>query len=263
MPKVLRLPPRQRVKPADTWDLAPLCETDAQWETLFQKLDKQIAGYGKFRGQLGGSAKSLAACLKFDADFDRLAERVGGYAHLKVTEDQANSSYQGMVARFTNLATRASQAASYIRPEILALPQPRLDEYLAAKELTPWRLVLERIIRQKPHTLSEREEEILAMQGEMAEAAKKAFRQLLDADMKFGLVRDEKGQQVELTNATLGKLLVSPARGVRRTAFLKFYMQFAGHENTLTATLAGSIHKDVYYAKVRNFKTSLEAALFP
>ena len=104
-----------------------MCESDAQWEEQFQKLDKQIAGFAKFRGKLGESAKSLAACLKFDGDFDRLAERVGGYAHLKTTEDQANSTYQGMVARFTNLATRASQAASYIRPEILALPKKTLD----------------------------------------------------------------------------------------------------------------------------------------
>src|SRR5688572_22031881 len=263
MPKVLRLPPRQRVKPADTWDLAPLCETDAQWETLFQKLDKQIAGYGKFRGQLGGSAKNLADCFKFDADFDRLAERVGGYAHLKATEDQANSTYQGMVARFANLATRASQAASFVRPELLALPQATLDALLASKELAPWKLVVERMIRLKPYTLSEREEEILAMQGEMAEAAKKAFRQLLDADMKFGLVKNEKGEQVELSNSTFSKLLVSPERSVRKNAFHKYYEQFTGHENTLAATLAGSIHKDVYYAKVRGYKSALEAALFP
>src|SRR4051794_14810540 len=111
MPKVLRLPKRSDVKTADTWDLAPMCETDAQWEAQFQKLDKQIAGYERFRGKLGDGVKTLAACLKFDNDFDRLAERVGGYAHLKAAEDQANSTYQGMVGRLQNLATRASQAA--------------------------------------------------------------------------------------------------------------------------------------------------------
>jgi oligoendopeptidase F len=262
MPKVLRLPTRDKVKTPDTWDLGPLCETDAQWEELFQKLDKLIVGFGKFRGKLA-EPKSLAACLKFDADFDRLGERVGGYAHLKATEDQANSTYQGMVARFANLATRASQAASFVRPELLALPQATLDALLASKELAPWRLVVERMIRYKPYTLSEREEEILAMQGEMAEAAKKAFRQLLDADMKFGLVKNEKGEQVELSNSTFSKLLVSPERSVRKNAFHKYYEQFTGHENTLTATLAGSIHKDVYYAKVRGFTSSLQSALFP
>jgi oligoendopeptidase F len=263
MPKVLRLPTRNKVRPSDTWDLTPLCESDAQWEELFAKLDKMVAGFAKFRGKLGESPKMLATCLKFDGEFDRLGERVGGYAHLKATEDQADSRYQAMVARFANLATRASQAASYIRPEILALPQATLDRFLASKELAPWKLALERIIRYKPHTLTEREEEILAMQGEMAEAAKKAFRQLLDADLKFGLVKNEKGEQVELSNATFSKLLVSPDRGVRRAAFHQYYAQFVGHENTLAATLAGSIHKDVYYAKVRSFKSSLAAAQFP
>src|SRR5262245_4607638 len=114
MPKVLRLPARSNVKPADTWDLAPLCESDAQWEELFARLDKMVAGFAKFRGKLSEGAKTLVACLKFDSDFDRLGERVGGYAHLKATEDQANGTYQAMVARFANLATRASQAASYI-----------------------------------------------------------------------------------------------------------------------------------------------------
>ena len=108
-----------------------------------------------------------------------------------------------MVARFANLATRASQAASYIRPEILAIPKKTLDQYLNAKELQPYKLALERIIRFKPYTLPAREEEIIAMQGEMAGAAGKAFRQLLDADLKWGLVKNEKGEQVELSNATI------------------------------------------------------------
>lgn len=263
MAKVVRLPKRSDVKAADTWNLSALCENDSQWNELFQKLDKQIAGYEKYRGKLGDGAKVLAALFKFDHDFDRLAERVGGYAHLKVTEDQADSTYQAMVAKFQNLATRASQTASYIRPELLALPKKTLDQYLAAKELAPYKLVLERIIRFQPYTLKAREEEILAMQGEMAGAASKAFRQLLDADMKFGLLEDEKGQQVELSNSTFSKFLVSPDRNVRKAAFHQYYEQFTGHENTLGATLTGSIQKDVYYAKVRGYKSSLDAALFP
>ncbi|HEX5104968.1 MAG TPA: M3 family oligoendopeptidase, partial [Pirellulaceae bacterium] len=263
MAVVLRLPPRANVKLEDTWDLSPMCENDASWEREFQKLDKMIAGFEKFRGKLGESAKTLAACLKFDCDFDRLGERIGGYAQLKLTEDQTNSTYQGMVAKFTNLATRASQAASYIRPEILAIPKKTLDQYLNAKEMQPFKLVLERIIRFRPYTLSPREEEIIAMQGEMAGGVGKAFRQLLDADLKWGLVKNEKGEQVELSNATFSKLLVSPERKVRKTAFHQYYTQFKSHENTLAATLAGSIHKDVYYAKVRGYKASLDAALFP
>lgn len=263
MSKIVRLPKRSKVKTADTWDLSSLCASDEAWEKEFTRLDKLIAGFEKFKGKLGDGAKTLAACLKFDGDFDRLAEKVGGYAHLKVTEDQTDSKYQGLVARFQNLATKASQAASYIRPEIMALPKKTLDAYLSAKELASYKLALQRIIRYRPYTLSSREEEIIAMQGEMAGAANRAFRQLLDADMKFGTVKNEKKEEIELSNSTFSKLLVSPERSVRKAAFHQYYAQFQGHENTLSATLTGSIHKDVYYAKVRGFKSALESALFP
>lgn len=263
MNKILRLPKRSQVKVADTWDLSTLCKGPEDWEAQFKKLEKMISGFDKFKGKLGDGAKTVAACLKFDADFDKLGENVGGYAHLRATEDQADNAAQAMIARFQNLATKASQAAAYIRPELLALPEAKLQEYLAAKELKPWKLVLERIIRYKPHTLTLREEEILAMQGEMAGAANAAFRQLLDADLKFGVVKNEKGEQVELSNSTFMKLLVSPDRKVRKAAFHQYYEQFKGHENTLAATLNGSIQKDVYYARVRNYPSAREGAIFP
>ncbi len=263
MNKIIRLPKRSSVKSADTWDLSTLCSDDQAWEVEFKKLDKMVSGYGKFQGKLGEGPKTLAACLKFDLEFDRLADKVGSYAFLRSAEDQTDNAAQTMVGRYQNLAMRASQAASYIRPELLSLPAAKLKEYTAAKELQPYKLMFERIVRYKPHTLTAREEEILAMQGEMAGASGKAFRQLLDSDLKFGLVKNEKGEQVELSNSTFGGLLVSPNRNVRKKAFHQYYEQFQGHENTLAATLAGSIHKDVYYSRVRNYKSSLEAALFP
>jgi oligoendopeptidase F len=80
--------------------------------------------------------------------------------------------------------------------------------------------------------------------------------------MKFGAIRDEKGQSVELSNATFTNFLFSPSRAVRRRAFHQFYDQFQGHENSLTAALAGSVQRDVYYAKARNYPSAREASLF-
>jgi oligoendopeptidase F len=122
--------------------------------------------------------------------------------------------------------------------------------------------MLERLLRYKPYTLSNREEQLLAMQAEMSQTAGHTFRQLLDADMKFGEVENEKGERVELTNATFSSLLISPNRAVRKQAFTKYYEQFRAHENTLAATLAGSLHKDIYYARARGYNSALHAALF-
>ncbi len=262
MPKAKTLPPRSKVKTADTWDLASLFSSDEAWESAFKRWEKQIDGYKKFRGTLGTSAVALAACLKYDSRFDRAAERLGTYAFLRTTEDTANSDYQRMVGRYQNIASRAAQEASYIRPEIMAIPSVKMKRFLGAKALRPFRLKIERMARYKPHTLGKKEERLLAMQSEMATAADKIFRQLNDADLKFGNVRNEKGQLVELTSATLAELLHSPKRSVRRTAFDRFYAQYLAHENTLAATLSGSIQRNVYYAKARGYAGARAASLF-
>jgi len=263
MKKIKQLPSRSQQKPRDCWDLSSLFPSDDAWEKAFARWEKRIAGYGKFQGRLAEGAKTLAACLKFDLDFDRAGERLGTYAHLKTAEDTANSVYQRMQGRFISAVSRASQASSYIRPEILSIPAGKLKRLLADKRVVPYRLMLERLVRYKPHTLSEKEEKLLAMQTEMASTASHTFEQLDNADMKFGPVRDERGRWIELSHATFSTLLHSPKRSVRRTAFKRYYQQYADHQHTLAATLNGSIQRDVYYAKARSFPSALEAALFP
>lgn len=262
MAKTKKLPLRSKVKPADTWDLATLFKSDKEWELAFSKWEKQISKYEQFRGTLSSGAAALAKCLKFDSKFEREAERLGTYAFLKTTEDQADSNYQAMVGRFQNAASRAGQAGSYIRPEILAISSAKLKKMLVEKPLAPYKLLLERMARYKPHTLSKGEEKLLAMQSEMSGAAGHAFRQLTDADLRFGTVKTEKGEELELSQSTFAVFLHSPKRAVRKKAFHQFYEQFAGHQNTLAATLKGSIQKDAFNAAARNHSSALESSLF-
>lgn len=261
--KAQTLPPRSRVKVADTWDLSSLYASDSAWEKAFSRWEKQTQRYESFRATLSRSEVDLLACLKFDEKVDRLGERLGTYAFLKTTEDTANSDFQRMMGRFQHVASEAAQAASFIRPEILAIPAKKLRTMLQTKKLRPYRLMLERLLRYKPHTLGKSEERLLAMQSEMADVANRTFRQLTDADMQFGSIKNEQKETMELSHATFSELLHSPARSVRRKAFDQYYKQFQLHENTLAATLAGSIQRDVYYAKARGYDSALSAALFP
>ncbi len=262
MSKVKKLPPRSAVKPEDCWNLSSLFKSDAQWETAFKKWEAQIPRYGEFAGKLGDSAKALADCLEFDLAFDRQAEKLGTYAHLKTAEDTANSAYQRMMGRYRHAASMAGQTGSFIRPEIMAIPVAKMKKFLAAPELAPHKLTLERLVRYKPHTLGKSEERLLAMQSQMADTANQAFRQLNDADLKFGSIKDEKGKLVELSTSSFSVFLHSPQRSLRKAAFHQYYAQYEAHENTLAATLGGSIQRDVYYAKVREFPSALESALF-
>jgi len=259
---VKTLPPRDQVATEDTWDLSSLYDSPEAWEADFEKLKEKESGFEQFRGTLAESAESLLACLVFDMEVDLLGERLGIYAFLKTTEDQTNDDAQSRMGRFQNVASKLSQAASYISPEIQAIPDDRLKQLMDDPVLADYRLVLERMTRYKKYTLSDKEEKLIAMQGEMAQAAPKAFRQLLDADMKFGSIKDESGEEIELSNSTLSQFLQSPEREVRQTAFTQYYEQFDAHKNTLAATLSGSIQKDVYYAKVRGYDSAIHQALY-
>ena len=150
------------------------------------------SGYAQFKGKLAESAETLAACLKYDSDFERAGERLGTYAFLRTSEDQANSDAQRRKGRYEHVATQAAEAASYIRPEIMDVPAEKMEQFLAAPALAEWKLALERVLRHRPHTLGRKEENLLAMQGQMSEASNQIFRQLNDADLKWGISQGRK-----------------------------------------------------------------------
>lgn len=259
---VKRIPLRKQVKPDDTWDLATLFADDDAWETAFLAWEAEIPEFAKFAGTLAQSPEALAACLEFQLGFERRGERLGTYAFLKTAEDTGNSDYQRMQGRYRNVGSRAAQAASFIQPEIMAISDQRMQSLLASERLAEHRLLLDRWLRYKPHTLGQAEEKLLAMQSEMSAAASQIFRQLNNADLRFGTLRNEQGQEIELSHASFSTCLHSPKRAVREKAFHQYYDSFRSHENTLAATLGGSIQRDIYYAKARNYPSAREASLF-
>jgi oligoendopeptidase F len=259
---VKKLPARKDVAVGDTWDLASLCRSDAEWEEALAAWEDRVGQFAPYAGTLASAPERLAECLAHDLAFDREGDRLGTYAHLRAAEDQAAPEAQRMVGRFQHVATRAGEAASFIRPEIMAIEPAKLAAWMDLPVLAPYRLLLERIVRTRAHTLSEPEEKLLAMQGTFAGTAGKVFRQLTDADLKFGSVATGRGQRIELSNATFTTLLHDTVPEVRRTAFHQFYAQYEAHANTLAATLSGSNERDVYAARVRRYPSAVEAALF-
>jgi len=262
MAKAKTLPKRSEVKLEDTWDLTKLFKTDAAWERAYRKLEKMIDGFAKFHGRLGRSAKTIRACCDFETELDQLAENLGVYAYLKSSENVADSTYQGMVARYTFVATKAGEAASFIAPELQAIPKRKMADYLKSPFLAPYRFQLEKLLRYRPHILTESEERLLAMQGEVAGSSSRIFGQLNDADLKFGMVKNERGEEVELTQSSFRVFLESPKRTVRKKAFGQFYSEYEAHANTLAATMSSSVLQDIYIARARNYPSALEAALF-
>ena len=256
------IPKRDNVAKEHAWDLAPLFESDRKWELLYQEVEKELSGCGRFKGRLGESAKLLAEAVDFQLEMYRKIDRLYTYAHLKSDQDKSDSSNLGLQDKAVGLHTRAGEMFSFMTPEIQAIADDVMEEYLRQPPLLPFLFHLEQILRFKPHTLDEKTERILAMSSEIARAPSQIFGQLDNVDLRFGMIADEKGEETELSHGNFIRFLMNTDREVRRTAFRQYYATYDRHKHTIAASLSHSIKKDVFYAKVRSHESCLKAALF-
>ena len=256
------IPDRSHIADEHKWDLTPLFESEKSWEQTFAEIEAELASYEQYRGHLKDSAGLFKEALEFHLDLTRKLERVYTYAHLKSDEDKSDQHYQGFHQKALNLFTRASETASFMTPEIQAIADKVINQYLADESLNEFKFYLEKILRYKPHTRSESEEQILAMTREMANGPSQVFGQLDNVDLDFGTITDENGKEVELSHGNFSTFLISPSRNVRRKAFFQYYQAYQNHRHTLAATLANSVKKDLFYTRARDFTDCRVSALF-
>ena len=253
---------RDEVSVESQWDLTGLYSFDDVWNTELTELEAEIEKYASFAGTLGESALKLKACLEFDMNFSRKLEKLYTFSHLKNDEDKTNSLYQGNFEKVMMLVNEASRASSFIQSEIMSIPGDTMQEFLADKELEFYRFHLEQVLRYRDHTLSEKEEALLAASGEMGRGMRDAFDMLDNADLQLGEIEDEDGETVALTHGNFQSLLQSYDRRVRQDAFNTYYKAYESHQYTYSTLLAGSIKKDLFYSRAKNFSSYRAKALF-
>ncbi len=253
--------PRSEVKAADTWDLTPMYGSWAEWDAEFSSLEKKLPIIGSFRGTLEKSAEQIAEALRVYLDCSRALEKLYVFAHLNADADLGNAEHQGYLQRVSNLHARLAAEASFFTPELLSIDDEVLSAYLKEPVLAEFLRRLEEIVRYKPHTLSEKEEGLLAKGIEVFGAAQKIFSQLNNADLEFGSILVGDSEQA-LTHSTFITFLKSQDREVRRKAFEQYYGVFEQHKNSIAAALTSSIKKDVYFSSVREFDSALDGSLF-
>jgi oligoendopeptidase F len=258
-----KIPLRSEVKKEDQWDLDHLYKSDDDWEKHYNDVDQKIKGYDDYKGKLNESFELFKAALDFDMDLSRQLEKLYTYAHLKNDEDKTNQIYSGMFQKALNLYSRISEASSFITPEIQSVPDKLLKSFMEKDSVSDYRFMLEKIVRNKPHTRSLEVEQVLAMATEVRQAPMQIFSQLDNADLKFGKIQNDKGEVVELSHGNFISFLTSPSREVRKNAFKTFYQAYEDHKYSISAALSASIKKDCFVSKVKKFKTCREAALFP
>jgi oligoendopeptidase F len=262
MADLARIPSRSEMAESDTWDLSGLFETEEAWEKGLAKFEAMLPRISNFKGRLGSSRELFSEALAFYADFGLLDERLCSWASLRQSEDQGNDVSRGRYERYLSAATRAMAQWSWFEPEVQALPPAFVELCLADDGFADYAVFLRKLLRWKPHILSEREERLLALQSEFAMTARDAFSVLTDVDLDFGTMETSEGPR-PLSQSSYAFFLRSRDRDLRRRAYFQFYKVFDAHKNTLAALYSGSVKRDKYRAVVRNFASAREAALFP
>ena len=258
-PKVLT---RADLPDSDKWDLTHLFTDASKWMEDFQWLQQHYPKLTDWKGRLGESAATLAAALEFEKSLDLKIERVYHYASLQLAEDSANPDYLARMGQLQNLLTKIGETASFLSPEIQAIPDEEFSRFLEDPVLVTWQTALKKIRRMKPHVLSEKEERLLALGSSALDGYDDAFSQLTDVDMKFGVLVDEDGEEKPLTQSSYSSFLVKRDHALRKRAFHQFYEEFQDHQFTLASSLSYSVKADVFRARARNYSSALEASLF-
>lgn len=256
-----KLPKRAEIDKKYAWHLEDIYSSLEKWEQDFSFSQKSMEKLSNFSGKISTSAQILLDCLKQNNETSLIVEKLYVYASMRFHEDSTNATYQKLSSRAETLLIQYSAAASFIVPEILAIPEQTLSEFRKQKDFSVYAHFLDNILRQKEHTLSVEQEALLAQVGELGGAPQNIFTMLNDADIKFNSIKNEKGEEVELTKGRYTSFLENKDRRVRKDAFDSLYASYYKQKNTIAATYSASVKSDVFFAKARKYPSALAAAL--
>jgi len=260
--KVNQLPKREEIDAQYKWKLEDIYPDNESWEKDFKKTKELLPSFVSYKGRLSENSAVLLEALKLSEEISMLTEKLYVYARMRRDEDNTNTLYQALTDRASSLSVEVSGAMSFFIPEIISIPENIINKYINEdSNFAIYKHYFDEIFRQKKHILSDKEESILALSGEISSAAKDIFGMINNADIKFPVIQSENGEEIELTKGNFIKLMQSSNRQVRREAFLALYGTYAKQKNTLASTLNANVKKNIFYTKVRNYSSALERAL--
>lgn len=245
------------------WDLSKIYLNDSLWEEDYNLLKKDINDISKFKGIITRSSKDLLDYLKTYNSLDRRLEKLYMYAHLNHDADTTFAKYQEMQGKVLKLLNDFSALDSYANPELMSVDYDVIENFInELDELKEYEYLLENLYRFKDHILSDKEEEILSNLSLSLDNASDTYEALTDSDLKFDDIKDEFGNDVELTESNYTNFLHSSNRNVRKEAFTRLLETYGNYKNAISSTFSGNIKTLTSLAKIKKYNSSLEASLF-
>ena len=257
-----KIPSRQELAREDTWAIEDLYETDEAWLSDLEKLKALGARLPGYAGKISADAKTLLEYQRLGEEISLLLDSLANYAQRKSDEDTRNPVYQDLTGKLTKVWVQLGADTAFEVPELLSISDERMEEfYREEPELQLYRRHFDVIRRKKEHILSESEEKLLAMAGEMAGTPEEVYSLFADADLTFRPVLDRDGNEHPITQGSYIAAMESPDRTLRKNAFESLYAGFGAYKNSVAAMLCGQVKQLEFFSKARRYASPLEASL--
>lgn len=257
-----KVPERNEIDKKYTWATETIFPDLNAWEKAFAQVDGDIPQLAEFQGKLASDADSLLKFLKLRDQIGPRFEDIWVYASLRADEDTRISQFQALKERLRGLVVKYGQATAWVDPEITSIGWEKLDQWMKAnKDLAVYRQYFDDLYRQKQYILSPREEELLALGGQVAAVPGTAYNLLANADLQFPSITDASGNAVELSDSAFYLFLRDNNRRVRKEAYEGITGTYAGVRNTAAALLNGAVQTHIFNVRARGYDSCLQAAL--
>ena len=245
-----------------TWATQDLYATDEAWEEDLKRITFFTNEFQNLAGHLGDSAKTLLKSYQLYEEFDLWEDQIANYAMRKSDQDTKNSKYQDFVMRMMMNLNELSAVASFFEPELMSISDEKLEGFYQEEEqLDRYKRAINDVRRKKDHILSEAEEKILAAAADMSQTPDNTFGMFNNADLTFPSVKDSQGNERQVTHGTFIPMMESADRNLRKAAFESIYHTYESFKNTNASILGGQVKQLMFHAKMRKYKSTLEAAL--
>ena len=254
---------RNEIKKEDRWNLELIFKNDEELNNDLTKLNEML---DILKGKVSTSLDSkelFKDYLLYDREVSILLEKIYVYASCKNDEDKSNSKYQELSGKMLNIYSKYSEITSSIEPRLLKLDDKKLKEYFNQEGLEAFDYYYKTLLDQKEHTLDENSEMLLARFMPVMSNNSETASLLMNADMKFGTIKDEDEKEVELTSSNYSKFMESDNRRVREEAFKKYHKVYGEFRNTLSSTYYQTVKLDEITSNLRKYKNSLDMYMSP
>ena len=228
------------------WKLTDIFPDDDAWEAEFKAIDEEYSNFdfAQYKGKLQNKADLLAYFTMSDT-LSRRIEKLYLYAHMRHDEDVRISKYTSANARVSMLISRLFAQMSYVDPELTALDDSVLQSFIEDPDFAAYEYSLRKVAKSKAHVLSEGEEKLLALSGDVMRDFQSIFSMLNNANLNLPTAKLN-DQEVPMSHGLYGVALHTGTAEERKEWFEKYYGAFIKLIDTIAQTYASNVKKNVF-----------------